>query len=92
VVAWSEVALPAPPIVQVPTLLLGAEQALAGHEERTRRYRDALGGMLTAVTVPNGHNMLWESPEQTIAAIERFVGGAEAESSGSPPPLRGFRL
>jgi hypothetical protein len=23
--------------------------------------------------VPHGHNLLWESPDETIAAIEKFV-------------------
>lgn len=73
VVAWSEVTLPAPPVARVPTLLVGTEQSLEGHEERARRYREALGDMLSAVTVPNGHNMLWESAAETTAAIQAFL-------------------
>jgi hypothetical protein len=37
------------------------------------RYRDRLGEMLTVAKVPNGHNVLWESPLETAAAIERFL-------------------
>jgi hypothetical protein len=28
--------------------------------------------------VPNGHNVLWESPEETAAAIEQFLAGGDA--------------
>ena len=73
VVAWSEVTLPAPPIARVPTLLLAAERGLATYEELGRRYRETLDGMLTTVIVPHGHNVLWEAPAETLAAIEKFV-------------------
>ena len=73
VVAWSEVVLPPPPIARVPTLLLAAEMSLTGASAQTRRYRDALGELLTVVTVPNGHNVLWESAAETTAAIETFL-------------------
>ena len=73
VVAWSEVTLPAPPVARVPTLLVGAERSLEGHEARERRYREALGELLNTVTVPNGHNVLWESAAETIAAIQAFL-------------------
>jgi lipase len=80
VVAWSEMALPAPPIARLPTLIVRAAMPLfpvEGSEES--RYADALGELLTVVTVPNGHNVLWESPAQTGEAVERFVGPALGE-------------
>jgi pimeloyl-ACP methyl ester carboxylesterase len=73
VVAWSEVTLPAPAIARVPTLLLMATVSLAHNGANRDRYREALGGLLTEVVVPNGHNVLWEAPAETIAAIEGFV-------------------
>jgi len=73
VVAWSEVTLPAPPIAAVPTLLVQAEVSLGDRAAQARRYEEALGDRLTAVVVPNGHNVLWESPVETIEAIERFL-------------------
>lgn len=76
VVAWSEVTLPPPAIAQIPTLLVHAEVSLVDRAARERRYREALGDLLTMVTVPNGHNVLWESPTETIAAIERFLDSA----------------
>jgi lipase len=73
VVAWSEMSLPAPPIVPLPTLVVRASVPLIDGRAQTERYRQALGDLLTEITVPNGHNVLWESPEETIAAIEGFL-------------------
>jgi pimeloyl-ACP methyl ester carboxylesterase len=39
-------------------------------------YREALGEGLTEVTVPKGHNVFWEAPEETISAIEKFLSEA----------------
>lgn len=74
VVAWSEVTLAAPSIAQVPTLIVRAEVALYDGDAQMQRYGEQLGELLTAVRVPNGHNLLWESPQETIAAIEGFLG------------------
>lgn len=74
VVAWNEVTLPAPPVVRVPTLVVKAERSLFDAEKQRLRYTGELGDLLTVVTVPNGHNVLWESPAETIGAVERFLG------------------
>jgi lipase len=76
VVAWNEVTLPTPPIAKVPTLLIVAEVSLIVAGALKPRYREALGELLTEVTVPNGHNLLWESPEETLAAVEKFLSTA----------------
>jgi lipase len=73
VVAWSEMTLPPPPIARTPTLLVSAARPLADPSERDLRYREALGELQVRVEVPNGHNVLWESPVETIAAIEDFI-------------------
>ncbi|HEU4944976.1 MAG TPA: alpha/beta hydrolase [Solirubrobacterales bacterium] len=86
VVAWSEVTLPAPPIASVPTLAVLAEVPLVDGAGLEARYREALGDLLTVVTVPNGHNLLWESPAETIAAIEEFLGPS---SQLRTPPIPG---
>ncbi|MDX6602292.1 MAG: lipase [Solirubrobacterales bacterium] len=78
VVAWNEVVLSPPPVTSVPTLLVVAEVSLVQAGVLKPRYREALGDLLTEVTVPNGHNMLWESPGETIGAIERFLGAPVA--------------
>jgi lipase len=74
VVALNEVALPAPPIAPMPTLLLAATVSLTQAGMNRERYREALGDLLTEVEVPNGHNVLWEAPEETIVAIEGLLG------------------
>ncbi len=73
VVAWSEMTLPAPAIAPLPTLVVHPEAQLAGVGSQGERYREALGELLSVVTVPGGHNLLWESPGETIAAIEAFL-------------------
>jgi lipase len=73
VVAWSELTLPAPPIASVSTLLVWPDASLGKASDIERRYREALGDELSVATVPNGHNMLWESPQETIAAVEHFL-------------------
>jgi lipase len=79
VVAWNEVTLPSPPIAPVPTLVVRPVASAIHSRPEDRRYRDALGSLLTMVAVPNGHNVLWESPLETAAAIAGFL------ASGSGP-------
>ncbi|MET0305616.1 MAG: alpha/beta hydrolase [Solirubrobacterales bacterium] len=73
VVAWSEVVLPPPPIADVPTLFIRASTSILEGDVQERRYREALDGELTVVSVPHGHNVLWESPDETTEAIGQFV-------------------
>ncbi len=75
VVAWSEMTLEAPPIAQLPTLLLLPELQLLSSTQKSR-YEDALGDLLSVKAVPNGHNVFWESPAETIAALEEFLAPA----------------
>lgn len=92
VTAWSEMTLPPPPVAAVPTLVVRA--AASVHDpELERRYSARLGEMLTMTMVPNGHNVLWESPLETTEAIARFLDdGADAApgyfgDAGSFQPL-----
>lgn len=81
VVAWSEMTLPPPPIAQLPTLVVSAGVPLFPSDgAQEARYAEALGELLVMTTVPNGHNVLWESPAETAEAIERFIGLAPASS------------
>jgi lipase len=73
VVAWSEMALPPPEIAAVPTLLVRPVSSSIHSRADDRRYREALGGLLTMAAVPNGHNVLWDSPLETEAAILGFL-------------------
>ena len=65
--------LSAPPVAAVPTLVVEAEVPLFKSAGLASRYEDALGDQLSWVKVPNGHNVLWESPAQTIKAVEHFL-------------------
>jgi lipase len=76
VVAWSEMALPPPPIAQLPTLLVRPIASQFLSLEQDKRYRAELGPLLTLKAVPNGHNVLWESPMETTAAISDFLTAA----------------
>lgn len=82
VVAWSEMTLPPPPIARLPTLVLKAEVPLYDASAQLRRYEEDLGDLLTVVEAPGGHNVLWESPRETIGAVERFLGPATESDGG----------
>lgn len=82
VVAWSEVTLPPPEIAQLPTLLVRPVTSSIHSRPEDRRYRDALGSLLVIAAVPHGHNVLWESPTETITAIVGFL--ITARTSGGP--------
>jgi lipase len=73
VVAWNELTLPEPEIARVPTLLVRPVTSTIHNRADDRRYREALGSLLTMAAVPNGHNVLWESPLETEAAILDFL-------------------
>jgi lipase len=90
VTAWSEMCLPAPPIATLPTLVVCIADSLftASLEER---YRAKLASKLSVARVPNGHNVLWESAEETTAAIERFFDTIRAAARATvPDPLPGY--
>lgn len=90
VTAWSEMALPAPPIALVSTLIVRTEISLVSFGVE-QRYRDELGAGLTLVTVPNWHNVLWESPAETIAAVAGFLeDGVVAAGSAPEGPVPGY--
>ncbi len=88
VASWSEMALPPPPIAPIPTLLVRAVAGSLGGNPDDIRYRRELGSMLTVAAVPNGHNVLWEAPAETAAAVEDFLMATNSELSPSAPGLR----
>jgi lipase len=72
VVAWSDMVHPHPVVGEVDALVVrpsSGPYATASAE----RYRELFGPRVKVVSVPNGHNVLWESPEETGAAIEDFL-------------------
>jgi lipase len=85
VTAWSEMTLPPPPIAAMPTLLVQAEDSLSD-PDLERQYRRRLGEGLKVAKVPNGHNLLWESPLETARAIEGFL----REDAWADEPIPGY--
>jgi lipase len=83
VTAWSEMTLPVPPVTENPTLIVWAE-ASRSDPGLERCYRDGLGEALTVARVPNGHNVLWESPAETARAVEGFLR-AELDGEDAVP-------
>jgi lipase len=84
VVAWSDMTLSPPPIAPVPTLFIAAEKPLFDGSRQRQRYEEELGELLTEIIVPNGHNVLWESPAETLAAVEQFLDPDDQEAAGQP--------
>lgn len=76
VVAWSEMTLPPPAVAQLPTLVVRPVASQIPSAPQDRRYREQLGSLLTLKAVPNGHNLLWESPRETTAAIAEFLAAS----------------
>jgi lipase len=73
VVAWSESTLPPPPVAQLPTLVVRPVASVLPNRVQDSRYRAELGPRLTLVAVPHGHNLLWEAPGETLAAVTKFL-------------------
>ena len=82
VVAWSEMTLPPPPVAELPTLLVRPSASAPHTRDQDMRYRRELGSLLKVAVVPHGHNVLWESPAQTTAAVLDFLGLAVPPASG----------
>ena len=67
IAAWSEMASPAPPWPECPTLVvIGAQSWIPNRVPRLPH--------LQSVPVPGGHTVLWDDPEATADAVARFVG------------------
>jgi lipase len=76
VAAFGEMAKPPPPAeaMRVPTLLVRGADTDVTLEPLVEPYREGLGDLLEVVVVPGGHNIHWDSFEETADAIERFLG------------------
>jgi lipase len=64
--AWNEMAREAPPVADVPTLIVVGDRSPL-HVD-TSRHPDA-----EVVAVPGGHSILWDAFEETAAAVQRFL-------------------
>jgi lipase len=73
VTAWSEMCLPGPEPARLPTLLLRPVASPIPGLPEDKRYRAALGSLLTLKALPNGHNALWEAPAEVDAALTELL-------------------
>ncbi len=78
VTAYGEMASRPPAFdrVRVPTLLVLGEQSYLRYDHLLDAHRDALGDLLTVVTVDGGHTVLWDALTETATAIVRFLDDA----------------
>ena len=67
VVAWSEMARPAPPFPSCRTLVVLGERSWIPVDVPSAAHSETL-------TVPGGHSVLWDDFEATADAIARFLG------------------
>jgi lipase len=66
IAAWSEMASPAPPWPECPTLVvIGAQSWIPNRVPRLPH--------LTSVPVPGGHSVLWDDPVETAEAVATFL-------------------
>jgi lipase len=67
IAAWSVMASPAPPWPRCPTLVvIGTQSWIPNRVPRMAH--------LQSVPVPGGHTIMWDNPEGTADAVERFLG------------------
>jgi lipase len=67
IAAWSEMATPAPPWPECPTLVIIGERSWIPNSVPRLPH-------LTSVPVPGGHTVLWDDPEATVDAVAVFLG------------------
>lgn len=75
VAAYGEMTREQPPFTQVriPTLLLLGETSYLPYDVLLEDHTGALGDLLEVVRIPAGHTVLWDTLDETAAAIERFL-------------------
>ena len=66
IVAWSEIATPAPPWPQCETLVVTGAQSWIPLDVPAEPH-------LHSVTVPGGHSVLWDDLDATATAVEQFL-------------------
>ena len=75
VAAYGEMAKSPPPfeLLRVPTLLLRGAQTDVEPEVLAETYREGVGEQVEVVTVPGGHNVLWDAFGETGDEIAAFL-------------------
>lgn len=73
IAAWEEIVGDDPPVARLPTLVVRAAESYLDGSRTDGRYRRELGDLLETAAVPGGHNLLWSAPDETAAAVDRFL-------------------
>jgi len=75
VAAYGEMATEPPrfELLRIPTLLVLGERSYLPYDHLLDAHRTALGELLEVVVVSGGHTVLWDSFDETAAAIAAFV-------------------
>ncbi len=60
--------------VRIPTLLVLGETSYLPYDELLDAHRTALGDLLVVERIAAGHTLLWDALDDTVAAVERFLG------------------
>jgi lipase len=72
--AWSDMSTPPPDPARVATLIVLGEQSWLMLDEQVDAYVAALGELVEVVKVPGGHTVYWDAFDETVAALETFLG------------------
>jgi lipase len=75
VAAYGEMTREPPPFerVRIPTLLVLGETSYLPYDELLGAHAAALGDLLEVARIQAGHTVLWDAPDDTVAAVERFL-------------------
>ena len=76
VAAYGEMTRTPPPFAQVriPTLLVLGETSYIPYDNLLDAHTAALGDLLEIARISAGHTVLWDALDDTVGAVERFLG------------------
>ena len=76
VAAYGEMTRTPPPFeqVRIPTLLVLGETSYIPYDNLLDAHTAALGELLEVARISAGHTVLWDALDDTVGAIERFLG------------------
>ncbi len=74
--AYGEMTRTPPPFeqVRIPTLLVLGETSYIPYDHLLDAHSAALGGLLEVERISAGHTVLWDALDDTVGAVERFLG------------------
>jgi lipase len=75
VAAYGEMTREPPPFerVRIPTLVVLGDTSYLPYDDLLGPHREALGDLLEVAVIAAGHTVLWDSLDDTVAAVERSL-------------------